>query len=339
VIQRTHTLIKKGETFPNRKSIKFSEKQTPKQETLTLKLMYSTDEAPYLKNNLLNIYWVSLAKVEEEQWTFALQFYLDNNGLPSLDKASINSVYYEDAPATTTQTSSSAPSTQTEEKKDPPQPEKKVEKVKKEKQHTCIIKLFECHFGLPQEYLNKIIQREASQENDDRLFTLAINKRNEIENFIYSTRTRLDGELVPYVLPEEKERLTILMNEMEQWLYSGSEDVYLKSALDEKVKDLNELGNKVYKRYHDWELLSESLNRLHNEVDKKQVQVNDSSQNTFLKPGDREEMTKLIHQNLTLHKEGSAKFEKGSRLADPPLAYQEVDKAIDEFSKVRLFFT
>ena len=129
------------------------------------------------------------------------------------------------------------------------------------------------------------------------------------------------------------------MNEMEQWLYSGSEDVYLKSALDEKVKDLNELGNKVYKRYHDWELLSESLNRLHNEVDKKQVQVNDSSQNTFLKPGDREEMTKLIHQNLNLHKEGSAKFEKGSRLADPPLAYQEVDKAIDEFSKVRLFFT
>jgi hypothetical protein len=332
---RTHTIIKKGENFPNRKSIKFSDKQTPKQDVLTLKFMYNPDEAQYIKNTLLNSYMVSLAKIEEEQWTFALQFYLDHNGIPSLDKASINSIYYEDAPATATPTTST-PTTQTEEKKDNSQTEKKAEKVKKEKQHTCIIKLFECNFGLPQDYLNNIIQREATQENDDRLLTLAINKRNEIENFIYSTRSRLDGELAPYVLPEEKDKLIVLMNEMEHWLYSGSEDVYLKSVLDEKVKDLNELGNKVYKRYHDWERLSESLNTLQNEIINKQGQANDT-QNTFLKPEDREEFVKLINHSITLHKEGNAKFESGSRLADPPVAYQEVDKAIDEFSKVIFF--
>ena len=280
---------------------------------------------------MLNSYFVSLPKVDEEQWTFALQFYLDNNGLPSLDKASINSIYYEDAPATTNPPTT----TQTEEKKDAPQPEKKAEKVKKEKHNTCIIKLVENNFGLPQDYLNAIIQREATQENDDRLLTLAINKRNEIENFIYSTRGRLDGELVEYVTPEDRENLLNLMNEMEQWLYSGSEDVYVKSILDERVKNLNELGNRIYKRYHDWERLADSLKRLQEKVAQNQTIANDVNQNSFLNQFERDELRTLVQKNIEYLNEGMSKFQQSTRKADAPISYEQVDKLVDEFSNVK----
>lgn len=98
---------------------------------------------------------VSLPHVKEEQWTFILQFYLDANGIPHLDKASINEVYYEDAPSTTkttppTENASTKPAEGTEAKPE----EKKVEKVKKERSTLGIIKIVECLYGLSQSDLD-----------------------------------------------------------------------------------------------------------------------------------------------------------------------------------------
>lgn len=92
---------------------------------------------------------ISLPHVKEEQWTFVLQFYLDANGLPLLDKASINEVYYEDAPSTTKTTpAETKPAGENE------QTDKKVEKVKKERSTLGIIKLVECIYGLSQTELD-----------------------------------------------------------------------------------------------------------------------------------------------------------------------------------------
>jgi hypothetical protein len=40
--------------FPNRKSIKFTEKQTPRQEVINLKFFYNPEEVPFLTNTLLS---------------------------------------------------------------------------------------------------------------------------------------------------------------------------------------------------------------------------------------------------------------------------------------------
>ena len=52
---RQHKIIGKGEILPNKKSIKFTEKQIPKQDVITLKLYYNKDEIPFLNNTLLGI--------------------------------------------------------------------------------------------------------------------------------------------------------------------------------------------------------------------------------------------------------------------------------------------
>lgn len=51
---RNHKIISKTENLPNRKSIKFSEKQIPKNDLLTLKFSYLKEEIPFLSNILLS---------------------------------------------------------------------------------------------------------------------------------------------------------------------------------------------------------------------------------------------------------------------------------------------
>jgi hypothetical protein len=50
----------------------------------------------------------SIPHVKEEQWTFALQFLLDQHGLPHLDKAAINEVYHDEVPSKTTPTTTNS---------------------------------------------------------------------------------------------------------------------------------------------------------------------------------------------------------------------------------------
>jgi hypothetical protein len=51
---RKTKLILKNEVFPSRKSIKFTEKQIPKNNVLDMKFNYSLEELPYLKQSLLS---------------------------------------------------------------------------------------------------------------------------------------------------------------------------------------------------------------------------------------------------------------------------------------------
>jgi hypothetical protein len=78
-----------------------------------------------------------------------LQFLLDQSGIPKIDKASINEVYYDEVPAKSTSDTPKPAEEGSEEKK---QEEKKNEKNKKERSTVCIVKLMES-YGLSQSLL------------------------------------------------------------------------------------------------------------------------------------------------------------------------------------------
>jgi hypothetical protein len=314
-----------------------------------MRFFYNTEEASWLPNPHLRTYMVSIPHAKEEQWTFSFQTYLDINCIPCLDRASVNESYYEDAPVkptaskttTTTNTTTTAPPStdSTEKTEEKPAEEKKVEKVKKEKSTVCIVKSVEINFGLPQNVLDTIVQREANQENDDKQLRIAINKRNEVENFIYSTRSKLDSELVNFVTSQDKELLLQLMQTMENWLYSGDEEVYSKSVLDTRGKDLNDLGGKIYKRYHDWGKLSDDLNHLENKINLYVGQLNNEYEKvtkgeSCLSKEDVEEINKIITNYNNVLNEARTRFHQFPKFADPPMKYEDVEKAINELTKV-----
>jgi len=85
--------------------------------------------------------------------------------------------------------------------------EKKVEKIKKERKTNCTIKLDSCSYGHDDASLTSMIQREATQEHEDKNLKYVQEKRNEIETFIYMTKEKLTTDLELYVDINESEKL------------------------------------------------------------------------------------------------------------------------------------
>jgi hypothetical protein len=95
---RTHKIISKGDHFPTKKSIKFTEKQMPPESVINIKLSYLPEEAPHLKNTIIQAYEIHLPKVNSEKFEFVLHFVMDQNGVPFIERGNLNEIWYEDAP-------------------------------------------------------------------------------------------------------------------------------------------------------------------------------------------------------------------------------------------------
>jgi len=290
---RTTKLVNRNEVFPTRKSIKFSEKQIPKDTVLDLKFFYSLEELNFLKNSLLKNYMIGIPKVKEEQYTLALEFYLDSNNLFNLDKAYIVEVYYEEKVVvppkqettttpntqntTTNNTNTTNPSndsnmtnqTTTEQQPQPkPEEKKEVEKIKKERRTNCTIQLIFNAYGRNNQQMTHMIQREANQELEDKNLKYLKDKRNDIETFIYGTREKLNAELHPYTDTQEANQLLQIFSEAENWLYNSNEETFIKSKLEEVFNRVTGAGNKIYNRKSAWDQLESSLNNMRGSVNK-----------------------------------------------------------------------
>ena len=60
---RNTKLILKNEPYPSRKSIKFTEKQIPKDTVLDMKFFYNTEELTFLKQAFLSIFRNLIKKI------------------------------------------------------------------------------------------------------------------------------------------------------------------------------------------------------------------------------------------------------------------------------------
>jgi heat shock protein 4 len=184
-----------------------------------------------------------------------------------------------------------------------------------------------------------LVQKEANQENDDKLLHMAKHKRNEIENFIYSTRSKLEGELQGFVTPQEQEVLIKLMNKMEEWFYSESEDVLNKAEIDVRSKELNELGTKVYKRFYDWGKLVETLANVEKVLQTCLTNFNEKCEaykkgTGTLNQQDIDKITSILTTYNNGINEIKSQIHSYPRVADPPTSWENVHKMADEVVKV-----
>ena len=250
---RTHKLLSKGDVFPAKKTIKFTEKQVPNEPILTMKLGYIPEEVPFMKNHYIRTYNIILPKFNTEKFELVLHFVVDTNGIPSIDKATLNEIWYEEAPAD-----------KKEEKKEENKMDvdQEVKQIKRERAVMVSLNLVEQNFGLNRNSFDFALQRERQQEKDDIDLKIAHTKRNEIEQFIYNTRQKLDDVLKDYITAEEKPVLLKSMEEMENWFYSEDESVENMEILTSKSHDLDTLGKKIYSRFTEWEKATEGMSKL-----------------------------------------------------------------------------
>lgn len=179
-----------------------------------------------------------------------------------------------------------------------------------------------------------MIHKEANQENEDKQFRIAVNRRNEIENIIYSTRIKMNDELATYISNEEKNALPPLMDEVENWLYSGDELVYNKTVLEAKSGKMNEATNIIYKRYNEWnglenvlQYVSEGNANCVNKIN----QICSSTIKNFIKEDEVFNLVSNANQQLN---ELNAQISKTPRFMSPPTTAEKLKKQYDDLYQV-----
>jgi hypothetical protein len=297
-----------------------------------MKLGYLQSEVPFMKDSHIRSYNILLPKINTEKFELILHFVIDHNGIPSIDKANVNEIWFEDA----------APQqNQKEEKKDEKmEVDQEQKQVKKEKSLLVSLSLVEQKFGLNRNILEHTIQRESRWENEDLSLRAAHNKRNEIEQFIYSTQQKLDDALKEHITSQEKDVLVKLMNEVNDWFYSELPEVEDMNVILSKTSSLEELGKKVYERYNEWVNVTEAVSKLLTfigQVESKVVadkqQAIAKNPNSFLSEKDFEELNSTITLYKQKLQEINLNLSKSSKLDVPLILASAVNQYIDDFNK------
>lgn len=101
--------------------------------------------------------------------------------------------------------------------------------------------------SLPVQKLNLLLEKEGQLTASDELVFKIQNKRNEIEEYLYDFRSKLDDIYAPFVSEKEKEELSALLLRTEDWLYDNEEASLGKFTA--KYEELASKGNLVRGRY------------------------------------------------------------------------------------------
>lgn len=327
---RTHKIISKGDHFPTKKSIKFTEKQMPPESVINIKLSYLPEEAPHMKNPIIQAYEIHLPKVNSEKFEFVLHFVMDQNGVPFIERGNLNEVWFEDAPVDKNVDGKE----KTDNKDNKMDVEHEPKKIKKEKSHQCIINITEQNYSLSRNIVDKCIEKEKLMEQDDLALRAVQHKRNEIEQFIYKTREKLDQDLANFILPNEKPALIEEMNKVEEWLYSDDPLIEDMNVLITKSQNLNDIGQTIYKRYHEWDNVLNAGNQLNillrnieNKSKADYEKLTKGDQLIRLTPADFEEIQKSLDLYKGKLQETSRSLEGAVRTSFPPV----LDKAVIQY--------
>lgn len=102
--------------------------------------------------------------------------------------------------------------------------------------------------ALPDAELQKFIEHEANMVMADKLVFDTEEKKNQLEEYIYELRGKLDDQYKDFASDAEKEKLSNLLMKTEDWLYDEGEDS-TKGKYIAKYEELASIGNVIRGRY------------------------------------------------------------------------------------------
>lgn len=91
---------------------------------------------------------------------------------------------------------------------------------------------------------NAYLEKESQMASEDKLVADTEDRKNALEEYIYDIRDKLDGPLAEFASPEEKEEISQLSLDTEDWLYGDGEDA-TKAQYVAKYEELATKGNLI----------------------------------------------------------------------------------------------
>ncbi|CCH62670.1 hypothetical protein TBLA_0H03890 [Henningerozyma blattae CBS 6284] len=127
-------------------------------------------------------------------------------------------------------------------------------------------------FAISHKALKELKKIEEDMIKQDILVEETEERKNSFEEYIYNLRAKLEGDYVPFVSEDEKEKLQSLLLQEEDWLYEDGEDASKEEYMT-RHDALSELADPIRRRY----LESEKQKQLAKDASNlsKQQQTND----------------------------------------------------------------
>lgn len=132
-----------------------------------------------------------------------------------------------------------------------------AEEEEKEPEYKIIKKLVKVQdlnvefFGqtLPANILNEFTEKEFEMVSNDKLIAETEERKNALEEYIYTLRGKLEDEYKDFASEQEKESLSKKLMDTEEWLYDEGFDSS-KGKYVAKYEDLASIGNLIKGRYN-----------------------------------------------------------------------------------------
>uniref|UniRef100_A0A3B1KCC6 Heat shock protein family A (Hsp70) member 4 like n=1 Tax=Astyanax mexicanus TaxID=7994 RepID=A0A3B1KCC6_ASTMX len=102
------------------------------------------------------------------------------------------------------------------------------------------------------EILNSLVEEERKMIEQDKLEKERNDAKNAVEEYVYDLRDKLCGIYEKYISEDENNRLSLMLEDTENWLYEEGEDQEKQIYID-KLSELKTFGEPIQERYREHE--------------------------------------------------------------------------------------
>uniref|UniRef100_A0A669QLE7 Heat shock 70 kDa protein 4L n=1 Tax=Phasianus colchicus TaxID=9054 RepID=A0A669QLE7_PHACC len=154
---------------------------------------------------------------------------------------------------------------------------------------------------LGQDLINCYIENEGKMMMQDKLEKERNDAKNAVEEYVYDFRDKLCGVFEKFITEEDTNKLTLMLEDTENWLYEDGEDQPKQVYMD-KLQELRKFGQPIQERYMEHEERPKVLNELGKKIQllMKAVEAykNKDEKYDHLDPAEMEKVEKYISEAM-----------------------------------------
>lgn len=210
----------------------------------------------------------------------------------------------------------------------------KMEKKRKKKTKKTPLTVTASTWEQPQAELQAKIEMLLELETADRLIHDTQDRKNAVESYVYSTRDDLDMHLGPFAEEGAKATFKKLLEETEDWLYGDGENC-TKSEYVNKLKELKELGDPVYKRHKEAELRPKAVEGLQHAIESARSFVGSTDEAyAHIKDEDRGQVSEMADKHAAWLNEVSDAQEQKQQFEEPAFSAKQCEDKAKELNEI-----
>ncbi|NXG59205.1 HS74L protein, partial [Hemiprocne comata] len=190
---------------------------------------------------------------------------------------------------------------------------------------------------LGQDIINSYIENEGKMMMQDKLEKERNDAKNAVEEYVYDFRDKLCGVFEKFITEEDSNKLTLMLEDTENWLYEDGEDQPKQVYMD-KLQELRKFGQPIQERYMEHEERPKVLNELGKKIQllMKAVEAykNKDEKYDHLDPAEMEKVEKYINEAMNWLNSKMNAQNKLSLTQDPVVKVAEIltkSKELDSF--------